>query len=153
MLGQEWKDVGQLARTGHRFVPDALSGRQAVGVRASVKVRDDLYWNGKQLPEETLMIEGVNLHDATLIAIRLNWDDGTCVADLDHGTLGRCVLTFSAVSHLILPRKQDWGRSVSINTFSVPSLGQYEIEMQSGDLIKIEAASVKLATVNHPSFP
>ncbi len=99
------------------------------------------------------MIEGVHLHDATLIAIRLNWDDGTCVADLDHGTLGRCVLMFSAVSHLILPRKQDWGRSVSINACSIPSPGRYEIEMQSGDLIKIEAASVMLATVNQPGFP
>ena len=92
------------------------------------------------------MIEGVEWHDATLIAMRLGWDDGTCVADIDHGTLGRCMLTFSEVSHLTLPRKQGWGRSVSINSFSVPTSGQYEIEMQSGDLIKIEATGVTFAT-------
>jgi hypothetical protein len=98
------------------------------------------------MAEENSMIDGVELHDATLIAMRLSWDDGTCVADIGHGTLGRCVLTFSAVSHLTLPRKQDWGRSVSINSFSAPTSGQYEIEMQSGDLIKIEATGVMFAT-------
>jgi hypothetical protein len=92
------------------------------------------------------MIEGVDLHDATLMAIRVSWEDGTCVADIDHGTLGRCILTFSAVSHLTLTRKESWGRSVSINSFSVPSRGEYEIEMQSGDLIKIEATEAVLTT-------
>lgn len=90
------------------------------------------------------MIDGIDLHDATLIAVRFNWEDGTCVAHLAHGTLGSCVLTFSAVSHLTLPRKQSWGPSISINSLSVPGSGQYEIEMQSGDLIKIEATGVKL---------
>lgn len=98
------------------------------------------------------MIEGVDLHDATLIAMRLTWEDGTCVADIDHGTLGRCVLTFSAVSHLTLPRKKDWGRSVSINSFSVRTSGQYEIEMQSGDLIKIEATGVMLAKAGQSGY-
>ena len=90
------------------------------------------------------MIEDVDLHDATLIALRVRWEDGTCFADVQHGTLGSCVLTFSAGSHLALPRTQSWGRSVSINSFAMPSNGQYEIEMQSGDLIRIEAAAVAL---------
>lgn len=90
------------------------------------------------------MIEDVDLHDATLVAVRVNWDDGTCVADIQHGTLGRCSIRFSAVSHLTLPRTQNWGRSASINSFSMPRSGQYEIEMQSGDLIKIEAVNVAL---------
>jgi hypothetical protein len=92
------------------------------------------------------MAEDVNLHDATLVAVRVIWADGTCIVEVDHGTLGICVLTFSAMSHLTLPRKQSWGRSVSINSFSMPSSGQYEIEMQSGDLIRIEAAEMTLAT-------
>jgi hypothetical protein len=92
------------------------------------------------------MAEDVDLHDATLIAIRVNWEDGTCIANVEHGTLGSCVLTFSALSHVTLPRKQSWGRSVSINSFSVPSSGHYEIEMQSGDLIRIEAAEMTLTT-------
>lgn len=92
------------------------------------------------------MIEGIDLHDATLIAVRVSWEDGKCVVNIEHGTLGKCVLTFSAVSHLTLPRKQSWGRSLSINSFSVPSSGQYEIKMQSGDLIKIEAIDAVLTT-------
>lgn len=92
------------------------------------------------------MTASVDLHDATLIALLISWEDGTCVADVKHGTLGRCTLTFFAVSHLTLPRKQSWGRSVSINSFSFPPSGHFEIEMQSGDLIKIEAADVVLST-------
>jgi hypothetical protein len=70
------------------------------------------------------MIQDVDLHDATLIAVRVIWEDGICVVDIQHGTLGRCVLTFSEVWHLTLPRKQSWGRSVSINSFSVLSSSQ-----------------------------
>ena len=92
------------------------------------------------------MIEDVDLHDATLIAIRLSWEDGTCIADIQHCILGRCALKFSAVSQLTLPRRQGWGRSVSINSFSMLSSGHYEIEMQSGDLIKIEATNMLLTT-------
>jgi hypothetical protein len=85
------------------------------------------------------MAEDVDLHDATLMGLHVSWEDGTCVANIEHGTLGSCVLTFSAVSYLTLPRKQSWGHSVSINSFTMPSRGQYEIEMQSGDVIRIEA--------------
>jgi hypothetical protein len=94
--------------------------------------------------------ENVNLHDATLVAVRVNWADGTCIVELDHGTLGICLLTFSTMSHLTLPRKQSWGRSVSINSFSMPSNGRYEIEVQSGDLIIIEASEMTLATSVRP---
>jgi hypothetical protein len=92
------------------------------------------------------MAENVNFHDATLVAVRVNWADGTCIVEVDHWTLGSCFLTFSAMSHLTLPQRQDWGRSVSINSFSMPGSGQYEIEMQSGDLIRIEASDMTLTT-------
>ncbi|KUM40130.1 hypothetical protein [Pseudomonas sp. EpS/L25] len=98
------------------------------------------------------MIEGVDLHDATLNAVRVSWEDGKCIMNIEHGTLGKCVLTFSAVSYLTLPRKQSWGRSVSINSFSVSSSGQYEIEMQSGDLIKIEATYAVLTKAGQSAF-
>jgi hypothetical protein len=97
-------------------------------------------------PELKPMTEHPSLHDATLVSLRVNWADGTCIAEVEHGTLGRCVLTLSAMSYLTLPRKQSWGRSISINSFSMPSSGQYEIEMQSGDLIRIEASEMTLTT-------
>ena len=92
------------------------------------------------------MMDDIDFHDATLIAVSLTWDDGTCVLELQHGTLGKCVLTFSTVSHVTLPRMQSWGRSGSINSFSVPGKGKYEIEMQSGDIIRIEAMDLLVRT-------
>jgi hypothetical protein len=61
-----------------------------------------------------------------------------------HSQLSDCTLTFTGVSNLTLPRTQPWGRSQSINSASEPNQGQYEIEMQSGDLIKIDASAVSL---------
>lgn len=97
-------------------------------------------------PELNPMTEHLNLHDGTLVSLSVNWADGACIAEVEHGTLGSCVLTFSTVSYLTLPRKQSWGRSVSINSFSMPSSGRYQIEMQSGDLIQIEASEMTLTT-------
>jgi hypothetical protein len=98
--------------------------------------------------EQKPMSEDIDLHDATLVAIRVNWGDGICVAELQLGTSGNCALTFSALSHLTLPRKQSWGRSVSINSFSVLGNGHYEIEMQSGDIIRIGAMDMVVSTPN-----
>jgi hypothetical protein len=53
----------------------------------------------------TPMIKDIDLHDATLIAVRVDWSDGTCIAEIQHGTLGKCSLTFSALTNLTLPRE------------------------------------------------
>ena len=100
------------------------------------------------------MMSKVDLHDATLLAVHICWKNGTCVVDMRHGELGACTLTFSAISHLTLPRRQSWGPSASINAFVQRSSGQYEIEMQSGDAIEIEAANVVFAASGgSASFP
>lgn len=41
--------------------------------------------------------------------------------------------------HLEFPRRKSWGRSSSINTLAQPHEGVLEIELQSGDVIRIEA--------------
>ena len=91
------------------------------------------------------MIKDIDLHDATLIAVRVDWSDGICIAEIQHGTLGKCSLTFSALTNLTLPREKGWGSSVSINSFSAPRTGWYEIEMQSGDCISIAATGMVLS--------
>jgi hypothetical protein len=91
------------------------------------------------------MIDDFGLHDATLVAVHLTWADGTCVMMVRHSQLSDCTLTFTGVSNLVLPRTQPWGPSQSINSVSQQSNGQYEIEMQSGDVFRIEASDVKLA--------
>lgn len=86
------------------------------------------------------MIEDFGLHDATLVAIHFVWADGTCIMTVRHGQLSDCTLTFTGVSSLTLPRTQPWGPSQSINSACERNMGQYEIELQSGDLIKIDAS-------------
>lgn len=93
------------------------------------------------------MIEDFGLHDATLVAVHLVWADGTCIMTVRQSLLSDCTLTFTGVSNLILPRTQPWGPSQSINSASQRNKGQYEIEMQSGDLIKIDASNVKLTSI------
>lgn len=95
----------------------------------------------------TSAVEEVDFHDATLLSIRVDWEEGRCVVDVEHGSLGPCSLVFSALSQLTLPRKQSWGASRSINVLSRPGSDQYDIEMQSGDTIRIEAGDVVLAWV------
>lgn len=91
------------------------------------------------------MIEGLDLHDATLRSVDLAWADGRCVMTIRHSRLADCTLTFSDVSNLILPRARPWGPSQSINCASTLAEGRYEIEMQSGDRINITARAVVLA--------
>jgi len=95
-------------------------------------------------PETAGRIDDVDLHDASLVRVQVDWAGGTCMADILHGTAGACALAFSGVSHVILPRQQAWGRSVSINAFRRADTGHYEIEMQSGDVIVISAREVRL---------
>jgi hypothetical protein len=93
------------------------------------------------------MIEDFGLHDATLVAVHLVWADGTCIMTVRHSQLSDCTLTFTGVSNLALPHTHPWGPSQSINSASQRNKGQYEIEMQSGDLIKIDASNVKLTSI------
>ena len=86
----------------------------------------------------------VDLHDATLLAIRIVWAEGSCVAELRHGVLGACVLAFSGLSSLALPREQPWGPSASIAAFGRDADGRYRIALQSGDCILIRAADAVL---------
>lgn len=94
------------------------------------------------------MIEDFDLHDATLVTVHLVWADGTCIMTIRHSQSPDCTLAFTGVSNLTLPRTQPWGPSQSINSASQRNKGQYEIEMQSGDLIKIDASDVKLTSIS-----
>ncbi|RFP09934.1 MULTISPECIES: hypothetical protein [unclassified Duganella] len=91
------------------------------------------------------MIDDLDLHDATLLTIDFSWAEATCVMTLLHARLADCRLTFTGVSNLTLSRNQPWGRSQSINSALERDKGQYEIEMQSGDVITIAALEVRIA--------
>jgi hypothetical protein len=90
------------------------------------------------------VIKGLELHDATLVSVDFAWGIGVCNLWLEHGQQGSCVLTFAGVSNITLPRLQPWGRSSSINSARKIEDNRYEIEMQSGDLLTIDANSASL---------
>ncbi|MET0856889.1 MAG: hypothetical protein ABWY27_09075 [Telluria sp.] len=93
------------------------------------------------------MIENLDLHDATLVSVQIIWADGTCIVKVEHSRLSDCILTFSGVSSVTVPRTHPWGPSRSINSARQQSLGHYEIEMQSGDVIEIFASEVELTSI------
>ncbi len=91
-----------------------------------------------------MSIELPNLHDATLVKIDFAWQSGECIVTVGRH-LGQCALTFSSVSNLAIPRRQRWGPSRSINAMVENGKGRFEIEMQSGDVLRIDAGSVSVA--------
>lgn len=80
------------------------------------------------------------IHDATLAAMYINWEAARCDIRLLPVGLPPHLLTFKGFTNIELPRREDWGPSSSINSSNQSDTGQFEIEIQSGDTIRIEAA-------------
>ena len=94
------------------------------------------------------------LHDASLLGMSMDWSTGelTIVIRTWNGTV---TLTASGTTLFVCPRAQPWGRSVSIHhaTYTAgaePESAALEIEMQSGDLLRVLAASF---TISGPGDP
>ena len=83
--------------------------------------------------------EALQLHDAILRSLQLDFAAGTVTAALEPVEASELILVFSGVTGVNAPRDQPWGPSASVNTLRQPSPFQYEIEMQSGDVLVIEA--------------
>lgn len=79
------------------------------------------------------------LHDATLDGIYFAWAEGRCTLELATVELGERVLVFSGVTEVQIPKEQPWGPSVSINAVREPSPNRFEIELQSGDVLQVQA--------------
>ena len=79
------------------------------------------------------------LHDATLLSIKLDWAEKVCTFDfvgapsIPHAFS----LVWSDVQELVIPRKDEWGPSVSVMSAKNCGDNRYEIQMQSGDTIVI----------------
>ena len=87
-------------------------------------------------------IDTLPLHDATLKAVEFDWAASTCTVYLATSALSNCALIFAEVSEVALPKKQPWGPSSSVNTATARDAGIYEIEMQSGDILRIAASNI-----------
>ena len=87
-------------------------------------------------------IESLPLHDATLESAAFDWKSGELRLVLDvTGEETMAVLSFSETTRFNATREQPWGPSVSVNKVREPSLGTIEVELQSGDIWVIQAAS------------
>jgi hypothetical protein len=87
------------------------------------------------------MIEALSLHDATLKAVRFAWAEGRCVLELSSFEAPECELIFTDVSELHVPRHYPWGPSVSVNAVRRIRDSTFEVELQSGDVLRIEASA------------
>jgi hypothetical protein len=87
------------------------------------------------------------MHDWTLVSILFEWKCGCVTLEFRTDGSNSTKLTAHGVCELHVPRLNDWGPSVSVNRVFGPSDGasgrrELEIEMQSGDRIRIAAASI-----------
>ena len=91
-------------------------------------------------------IEWSSLHDATLDAINVNWQSGTAIVNLavEIGTHRWAKVVAQDVSDMRCPRRRPWGESVSVNEVKQLVPTTLDIEMQSGDVIHIEAKDFSL---------
>ena len=88
----------------------------------------------------------LDLHDDTLLEVRFNWASGECIAFLK-GSRGPFQVNWSGVTDVHLPRRLDWGPSVSVLTATELDDGEtWVLVMQSGDAITIRG---KLSSSPH----
>lgn len=97
--------------------------------------------------------ELVSLHDATLESIDVSWSTGEARIRLRVGDASRPrrVIVATAVRRLEVDRQLPWGFSVSINEVREPTPAAdgtfvLEIEVQSGDVIRVAAAAFSLSS-------
>jgi hypothetical protein len=85
-------------------------------------------------------------HDWTLVDVVFEWAQASVAVALN-GPSSRCVLLAEDVSLLEMPREEPWGRSVSVNSLLIDDMSDgdkqsLEIEMQSGDVIRVKAKKI-----------
>lgn len=88
------------------------------------------------------MIDSLSLHDATLREVEVSWAKAECVIRLSTADFPDCELLFTGISEVIIPKQQPWGPSSSINTLTEQAANHYEIEMQSGDTLRIASSKI-----------
>jgi hypothetical protein len=96
------------------------------------------------------------MHDWTLVSILFEWKSGCVTLEFRANRSKSAKLTAHGVCALHVPRLNDWGPSVSVNGVFGPSNGasgrrELEVEMQSGDRIRIVAASFDFPPLSWPN--
>lgn len=87
------------------------------------------------------------MHDWTLLSILINWMEGTAIISFRNEKSEEVRLIAEGIVDVHVPKRDQWGESVSINEVVGPLRdvdGNFcvELEVQSGDRIKLVARSV-----------
>ena len=87
------------------------------------------------------------MHDWTLLNVNFRWEDGELEIKFKNQDSKVVSLISKDTKNLILPKKDDWGKSASVNEVKGPlliggNLKKIEIEMQSGDIIEILSSEI-----------
>ena len=103
----------------------------------------------EQLPLASGAFESWPLHDAVLETVQLDWRARTCEISLRAFLVAglpakRCAIVATGVRGLRLPHHAPWGDSSFVNTHRLDADGRFVIEMQSGDVLELEADACSL---------
>lgn len=101
-------------------------------------------------------IEGFSgLHDGTLDCISLDWGTGfvRLAIRLESYQVDSVEIHAIETRNLLCPRREEWGRSRFINDVrgpnAIPGGGvRLQVEMQSGDVIEIEAKEIQIVSTS-----
>lgn len=93
------------------------------------------------------------MHDWTLIGISVDWLKGEITVLFKDANSSEKTLVGQNFSSLNIPKKDDWGKSVSVNEVDGPRLLKngdsfISIEIQSGDCIELYAETILLPDCN-----
>lgn len=89
------------------------------------------------------------MHDWTLLTIMVDWLDSTVRIAFRNRKSQEVFLMAEGLTNLRVPKREEWGGSVSVNEVDGPKVLQngslyFSIQMQSGDKIEMEARSISL---------
>jgi hypothetical protein len=108
-----------------------------------IKERFELSWPVRMLLmlKSVDGIEFVKAHDATLNHMIYDWERACFTVMLTSTSETVANLEFHEATRVEIPRLLPWGPSRSINEVRQAASNKFEIEVQSGDVITIEASS------------
>jgi len=89
-----------------------------------------------------------NMHDWMLENVEVDWPSG-CVSLRLSGYNEHANIIAQKFLSVIVPKKENWGPSVSVNTMKWTKLDNgatvLSIEMQTGDVVEITAGSIDVS--------
>ena len=83
------------------------------------------------------------LHDGTFVSVALDWDAAQCTV-LIRLRDGVKTLLWRNVTRIAVTKTQPWGPASSVNSLTQSSGRSYVLELQSGDLLEIDADELEL---------